>query len=154
MTRGLILCVIHVMLALTVAGKYVIDRATLPRAWARTAPIDPMSPLRGRYVRIGLEVEPSQPLSPDSGYVSLAVREGRLVASPADSGLSVIHSADNRWRLAQPLAFFIPDGAADPSIRKPGEELWVEVSVPKQGPPRPVRLGVKRDGVLSPLDLR
>ncbi|HLK61834.1 MAG TPA: hypothetical protein VKU19_00245 [Bryobacteraceae bacterium] len=54
----------------------------------------------------------------------------------------------------EPLAYFIPDRVPDPSRRPPGEELWVEVSVPRTGPPRPIRLGVKKDGVLRPLDLR
>jgi hypothetical protein len=38
----------------------------------------------------------------------------------------------------------------DPSIRAPGEELWVEVTLPRRGPPRPIRLGVKKDGVMIP----
>ena len=53
-----------------------------------------------------------------------------------------------------PVAFFIPEHVPDPSRRPPGEELWVEVSLPAAGPPRPVRLGVKKDGVIKPLDLR
>jgi hypothetical protein len=54
----------------------------------------------------------------------------------------------------EPVAFFLPENVPDPSRRAFGEELWVEVSVPPHGPPRPVRLAVKRDGVLTPLDLR
>jgi hypothetical protein len=38
-------------------------------------------------------------------------------------------------------------------VRAPGEELWVEVTLPRRGPPRPIRLAVKKDGVLTPLDL-
>lgn len=54
----------------------------------------------------------------------------------------------------QPIAFFIPEHAPDPSLRKPGEELWAEVTIPKKGPPRPIRLGIKKDGVLTPLTLQ
>jgi hypothetical protein len=57
-------------------------------------------------------------------------------------------------QLQQRVAFFIPQDIPDPSRRAPGEELWVEVSVPKRGAPRPIQLGVKKDGVLTPLDLR
>lgn len=53
-----------------------------------------------------------------------------------------------------PLAFYIPEHIPDPSRRQPGEELWVEVSIPGKGPLRPVRLGVKKDGLLTPLELR
>jgi len=54
----------------------------------------------------------------------------------------------------EPAAFFIPEHAADPSRRAPGEELWVECSVPEKGSPRPIRLAVKKEGVLTPLELR
>jgi hypothetical protein len=53
--------------------------------------------------------------------------------------------------LDEPLAFFIPEHVPDPSFREPGEELWVEVTLPRRGAPRPIQLGVKKDGVLSPL---
>ena len=49
------------------------------------------------------------------------------------------------------IAFFIPEHAPDPSDRPPGEELWAEVTLPKKGPPRPIRLGVMKNGVLTPL---
>jgi hypothetical protein len=52
----------------------------------------------------------------------------------------------------QQIAFFIPEHAADPSFRPAGEELWAEVTLPRSGPPRPIRLGVKKNGVLTPLE--
>ena len=59
------------------------------------------------------------------------------------------------WRLEPSVAFFIPPGVADPSRRPPGEQLWVEVTLPVAGPPRPIRLGVKRgEGPITPLELR
>ena len=58
------------------------------------------------------------------------------------------------WQLAEPLAYFIPEHVEDPSRRPAGETLWVEVTVPPQGAPRPIRLGVKKDGELTPLPLR
>ena len=51
------------------------------------------------------------------------------------------------------LAYFIPEHAADPSIRPADEELWAEVTVPRKGPPRPIQLGVKKNGILTPLKL-
>jgi hypothetical protein len=53
--------------------------------------------------------------------------------------------------LSSPVAFFIPDGVPDPAVRRPGEELWVEVSLPGRGSLRPLRLGVMKDGRLTPL---
>lgn len=46
--------------------------------------------------------------------------------------------------LAEPVAFFIPEHILDPSRRPEGQELWIEVTIPKKGPPRPIRLGVKK----------
>ena len=56
--------------------------------------------------------------------------------------------------LLNPVVYFIPEHAEDPSRRPQGEELWVEVTIPKKGPPRPIRLGVKKgDGLITPLNL-
>jgi hypothetical protein len=49
------------------------------------------------------------------------------------------------------LAYFIPEHAPDPSRLKPGQELWVEVTLPPKGDPRPIRLGIKQNGTLTPL---
>jgi hypothetical protein len=53
----------------------------------------------------------------------------------------------------EPLVYFIPEHAPDPSRRAADEELWVEVTLPKKGPLRPIRLGVKKGGVLTPLPI-
>jgi hypothetical protein len=90
--------------------------------------------------------------------VRLAVRADRLVATPAGEGPPQGQRARVRRRaggseavLLRPLAFFLPEGVKDPSDRPPGEELWVEVTLPGAGAPRPIRLGVRKDGVLMPL---
>jgi hypothetical protein len=57
-------------------------------------------------------------------------------------------------QLKQAVAYFIPPKVPDPSLRAKDEELWVEVSVPQRGAPRPIRLAVKKDGQFNPLDLR
>ena len=51
------------------------------------------------------------------------------------------------------VLYFLPEHATDPTRRVGGEELWVEVTLPKKGPPRPIRLGVKKDGPIEPLQL-
>jgi hypothetical protein len=56
--------------------------------------------------------------------------------------------------LSEPLAYFIPERIEDPSRRPVGEELWVEVTVPPKGAPRPIQLGVEKDGRVTPLNLR
>jgi len=160
--RGILVAVAQCLLVLSLAGKYAFDRARLPRAWARAAPYDPSLPIRGRYVSLGLEAEGPSGASLAGAPAVLSVRDGRLFAEPAaaDTGVHIGSIRMNHWgvgegwRILEPVAFFIPDNVPDPSRRQPGEELWVEVSVPRYGLPRPMRLAVKKDGVLTPLELR
>ena len=109
LVRGLIVAAVHAALVASLGAKLLIDRATRPRVWVHVLPVDPDSPLRGRYVRLRV----------------------------ANSG--------------ERLAFFIPEHVPDPSIRPADEELWAEVTIPRRGAPRPIRLAIKKDGVLTPL---
>jgi hypothetical protein len=90
-------------------------------------------------------------------WFALSADGSRLVATPLPGRSGVIGTVVDRAgerivELAEPLAYFIPEHVPDPSRRPAGEELWVEVTVPRAGAPRPIRLGVKKDGVLTPLN--
>ncbi|HET9725431.1 MAG TPA: hypothetical protein VFP28_00855 [Gemmatimonadales bacterium] len=162
-TAGLLVAVAHAALVGSLGLKLLADRARLPHGWARTQPFDPSAPLRGRYVRLGLEI-PLASLDTTRGPyaesgVRLEVRGNRIVGAIDDSVTSPrvqLRRDADRWsaRLSQPVAFFIPEHVPDPSFRPAGEELWAEVTVPRRGPPRPIRLGVMRGGQLTPLELR
>jgi hypothetical protein len=54
-------------------------------------------------------------------------------------------------KLVDPVDFFIAEHAASPLPMKAGQELWIEVTVPPKGAPRPIQLAVKQDGVWKPL---
>lgn len=136
--------------------------------------MDPNLPIRGRYVSLRIEAAVGQDLDlpvshtivnpngstrtppPQPIPIALSVRDHQLVAlpSPRSSGLYARASQrDQRVAvLEQPLAYFIPEHVTDPSRRAAREELWVEVTIPRRGAPRPIRLGVKKDGVLTPLE--
>lgn len=140
--RGVALALFQVALLLLVWGRYAVDRATLPMAWVRTVPIDPDDPLRGRYVRLWLEARDESSGAP---RVELAVRGDTLVARAASEGAGLAWrsaaSADpGHIVLDQPVAYFLPEGVPDPSRLEAGEELWVQVSVPRDGLPRPLQL--------------
>jgi hypothetical protein len=157
---GLTLALLQVLLVSGVALKYAADRARLPSAWARTVPFDPSLPIRGRYVRLRLQAPMSAPTPPAGAVfrVRLVAAAGRVYAV-VDSATGVEATLDSASgarvaRLTDPIAFFIPEHVADPSTRPQGEELWAEVTLPRLGAPRPIRLGVRRGGALEPLDLR
>ena len=62
-------------------------------------------------------------------------------------GQSAFYGIDgdrHRWTLFEPVAFFLPEHAEDPTRLEPGERLWAEVTVPERGAPRPIRLEVRR----------
>jgi hypothetical protein len=155
MKRGIVVALLHCLLVLSIAGKYALDRERLPRAWVKTAPVDPNLPVRGRYVSLRLQVEG---LTAGTWIynVRLGVHDGRLVGTLSDANTGVVATGapGQPCILQEPVAFFIPEHVPDPSRRAAGEELWVEVSVPKKGMPRPLRLGVKNGGVLTPLPQR
>jgi uncharacterized membrane-anchored protein len=60
-------------------------------------------------------------------------------------------SSCDAMRLNEPVDFYIAEHAADPSRLKPNQELWMEVTIPPQGPPRPIQLALKDDGGWRPL---
>ena len=155
--KGLIVAAIHLALVASLGAKMLVDRATRPRVWARVVPFDPDLPIRGRYVRMTVEgaADPSIQTVYD-GRFTPTVRNSELVFLPAgDDGLrGSVQLRDGRHTvvLGEALAYFISEHIPDPSVRPAGEELWVEVTLPRRGAPRPIRLGVKRDGTLTPLD--
>jgi hypothetical protein len=54
-------------------------------------------------------------------------------------------------RLDEPVDFYIAQTAAAPGPLKVGQELWIEVTVPSKGPPRPIQLAMKDGGAWRPL---
>jgi hypothetical protein len=163
---------LQLALVASLGAKYSVDRARFPRVWAQTAAYDPDLPIRGRYLSVRLRVNADRVFAGsevpngnlnfwnDQRDVYLRAEDGHLVALPAPrpTGLRV-----TRWKtrngdlvagITEPVNYFLPEHATDPSRRQPGEELWIEVTVPKKGPPRPIRLAVKRGDTLTPLEIK
>ena len=173
--RGLLLALLHLLIVSSLGAKLLYDRGHRPRAWIKVAPVDPNLPIRGRYLALNLEVpaegfsvrmqtspwqkdKDGKPLMEEITTPSncdLVLRNQQLIAVANEYGeywIRTRHSDDTLLVIVpSQTAFFIPEHLPDPSRRVAGEELWIEATIPRKGPPRPIRLGVKKDGVITPL---
>ena len=179
--RAIALLLVQATLVLSIAGKYLYERKTSPRVWVRAAQYDPNMPLRGRYLALQLAVDacalprdaahqlsgfarPGVPGEPNSWQwrVKPVARGGTLAVIPAgyderpestDNVTILPHQPCDRATLSEGVEYFIPDTAASPFPPKPHQELWVEVTVPPLGPPRPIQLAISENGKFTPLSL-
>ena len=179
--RAVVLLVVQAALVLSIAGKYLYERKTCPRVWVRAAQYDPNAPMRGRYLALQLAVDacglprdtahqlggfarPGVPGDATSWQwrVKPLVQNGKLVVVPAsydetpeltEDVTLIAHRPCDRAALSEAVEYFIADTAKGLPVLKKGEELWVEVTVPPLGPPRPIQLGMSKDGAFAPLKM-
>jgi hypothetical protein len=166
--KGVLLAVLQVALIAGIGGKLLYDRATLPRAWVETAGVDPELPVRGRYVELWLlfpEAPGAAPVVDEYACGRIALRNGQPVAVLEGDAPMLMRLGDARrvcfsrregagvkpWLLEDNVAFFLPEHAPDPTRDVRPGELWVEVTLPLHGAPRPIRLGLMRDGAIQPI---
>jgi len=147
LVKGIVVGGVQVLLLAGIGAKFFHDRANYPRLWVETAPYDPVMPIRGRYVNIALLVDADR--APNMFLARLEARGDRLLAVQDDgNGRHWVRSGRcgerNCWQLAEPLAYFIPEHAVDPSNPGEGATLWAEVTLPPTGAPRPIRLEVRK----------
>jgi hypothetical protein len=122
--KGLILAGLQALMVLSLTGKLLYDRATCPRVWVKTAPWDPSLPIRGRYLSLQLVPE----------------RGARYFTETFN----------------QRVLFFVPEHALPFETGRftaNAPEVWAEVTIPHAGPPRPIRLGVKKAGNIEPIEV-
>jgi hypothetical protein len=93
----------------------------------------------------------------------LAVEKNRLVAlrlpEPDGSRDGQLVSVDagracEDMFLVSPVNFYIAEKAQSPLSSTRADELWIEVTVPPKGPPRPIQLALKHEGAWKPLAFR
>jgi uncharacterized membrane-anchored protein len=81
-----------------------------------------------------------------------AIRVPESESSTSTENVSAPSGAPcDQMRLSQPVDFYIAEHANDPTFLKHGQELWIEVTVPPKGPPRPLQLALKDNGAWKPL---
>ncbi len=164
--KGLVLAIVQVVLVVSVAAKFSIDRARLPRVWVKTQSVDPYLPVRGRYIAMRLTVGVENPAAHEKTRAfplgKLVVRGGRLIAEEVTDESSYLSSDiwieedrhGGEFTLQQPILFFLPEHAPELlSVARNGE-LWAEVTVPGSGMPRPIRLGIKKGAEFVPIEAR
>ncbi len=140
----------YLSLQLTVDG----CQSTLPSAKLATFPRDEHGAVKpGPFV---LRPEPQ------SAYFRawLKVMNNKLVAvrveGQEDLTAGEVVSATpgarcDEMHLDSPVNFYIAEHAQSPLPLKPGQELWIEATVPPKGPPRPIQLALKQGGAWKPL---
>lgn len=158
--KGLILGAVQIAIVLSLGGKLLYDRATRPSVWVLCQVFDPELPIRGRYIAENLQmpaadfngIQPGENRSDwfvNQRWAYLTVENSKLIAKPGGAGsgmwVSLRRNPDGTVSAIsqQPVLIFIPDNAQIPALAH-GDEMWVEVTVPKQGPPRPIRLAIKK----------
>lgn len=166
--KGLIIAALHLSIVSSLGAKLLYDRAHRPRIWIKSAVYDPDLPIRGKYVSLSLELPAEGFTSRAQAYgefkseyyfspnrCDLVLRGGQLFAVANERGefWANIQRRDNNLVaiINGETAFFLPEHKNGPVLHNRGEELWIEATVPRKGPPRPIRLGVKKDGILTPL---
>jgi len=141
----------YLALQLTVDG----CQSTLPSAKKATFPRDFSGAVKpGPYTlrqdtsnfRANLKVE---------NNTLIAVRiEGQENSTAGEEIVGTAGDPCSQMRLASATDFFISDTAKSPLPLQPGQELWIEVTVPPKGSPRPTQLALKDKGKWEPLRLR
>jgi len=171
LTKGLILAGIQLAIVASLGAKLALDRARLPRAWAKVRSFDPDLPIRGRYLALQLVVHVQPAGENKSGsarpeYKNPCSMGGKLLATNGQLGAMPTDNDHGVWLtaclgpnqpdvlIAQPVLFFLPEHAENPMQTARGGELWAEVTVPKAGPPRPIRLAVKKGNSFTPLEAK
>ena len=183
---SVVLLLFQLLVVSSVAGKYLWQRWRCPRVWTRAAAIDPIRPMRGRYLSLQLTVDGCQSTLPSAKFATFprdvngAIKPGPYVLRPRpvlfranlkvqnnqlvalrvegqeDSNLGEEISAApgapcGQMQLSDPVDFYIADTAKSPLPLQPKQELWIEVTVPPTGPPRPIQLALKQDSSWKPL---
>ena len=165
--KGLLIALLHVVIVSSLGAKFLYDRVHRPRVWIRSALYDPNLPIRGKYLSLSIEVPaegftkqdriygtyPNEYFTPNR--CNLVLRGEQLLAVANDRGDFWVNVQRRDNSLVAIIngqtAYFLPEHKSGLVLHDRSEELWIEATIPRKGPPRPIRLGIKKAGVLTPL---
>jgi hypothetical protein len=171
---GLVVVLVQAALAAGLFFKLEREQRLLPTVWVKVVEYTPSESFRGQRIWLTLEVTPAdgrypepdpdeQPFPrrlnprrrPPSRATRLFVRGNRLMADVSRNAFGYYVVArtrpDGGVRLVLPrvVSVFVPKDAPEPPRPESADELLVEVGVSESAPPRPLRLAIRRDGVLT-----
>ena len=180
--RVLLLILIQCALLGSLALKYFYDRHRYPRVWTTATLYDPDLAFRGRYLALNLNADGcSLPVTHSSYNFPIAPRTtpaqqareffywsvrlhaagGKLIATnaenmvPSSLNLRASRTSDlpcEKTSVGE-VNYFVPDSFQLGKVMQAGDTLWVEVTVPPTGTPRPIQLAVAHNGAFTPLKL-
>jgi uncharacterized membrane-anchored protein len=139
----------YLSLQLTVDG----CQSTLPSALHAVFPrnSDGTTKPTGFTVKANYPVQFSARLKVENNKL-LAIRIPEADLNSRGVGVTAMpDSSCDAMRLDEPVDFYIAEHATDPTRLQPGQELWIEVTIPPQGQPRPLQLALKDNGAWKPL---
>jgi hypothetical protein len=140
----------YLALQLTVDG----CQSTLPSAKDANFPRDVNGAIKpGPYVLRPNAVDFRANLKVDHNTLVAVRIEGQEDSNAGEEVVGAAGSPCNEMQLASSTDFYISDTAQSPLPLKSGQGLWIEVTVPPKGPPRPIQLALKDNGTWKPLDL-
>ncbi len=138
----------YLSLQLTVDG----CQSTLPSAKLATFPRDVNGAIRpGPYFTARPRVDFRAYLRVIDNKLAAVRVEGEEDPALGESISAEAGESCNQLQLTDPVDFYIADTARSPLPLRPCQELWIEVTVPPTGPPRPIQLALKENGVWKPL---
>lgn len=141
----------YLSLQLTVDG----CQSTLPSAKLATFPRDVTGAIKpGAYFLRPQPVEFRANLKAENNKLVALRIEGQEDSSTGQEVSAMPSAPCGQMSLADGVDFYIAGSAKSPLPLQPGQELWIEVTVPPTGPPRPIQLALKDNGAWKPLAFR
>ncbi len=133
----------YLSLQLTVDG----CQSTLPSAKLATFPRDVNGAIKpGPYVLRPQPVDFRANLKVENNKLVAVRVEGQEDLTAGEEVSAAPGAPCDQMHLTDGVDFYIADTARSPLPLQPGQELWIEVTVPPKGPPRPIQLALKQDG--------
>jgi hypothetical protein len=129
-------------------------QSTLPSAKLATFPRDFNGAIKpGPFVVRPQPVEFRANLKVENSRLIAMRVEGQEDQTAGEEVSAMPGGPCDQMHLTSGTDFFVAEHTQSPLPLQPGQELWIEVTIPPNGPPRPIQLALKDNGAWKPLNL-